>query len=95
MEANRLGRDVIGYDINPMAYWRIIAVLACENLEQLRAGKGHPNTRRSPLYYLRSYRENGYWYLRHTWDRDSSVAVQLTIVADYVLHNDYKPSSTF
>jgi len=31
IEANRVGRDVIGYDINPMAYW--IVHHEIENLE--------------------------------------------------------------
>ncbi len=36
LEANRIGCDIIGYDINPMAYWIVKQELAHLNLEQYK-----------------------------------------------------------
>ncbi len=40
LEANRLGCDVIGYDINPMSHWIVDEELTHINLEEYRAAGG-------------------------------------------------------
>ena len=64
-----------------------IAVLACENLEQLRAGKVTPTRGDLRCIIFGHIVRMAIWYLRHTWNRDSSVAEKLTTVADYILLN--------
>ena len=64
-----------------------IAVLACENLEQLRAGKVTPTRGDLRCIIFGHIVRMAIWYLRRTWNQDSSVAEKLTTIADYILHH--------